>query len=297
LQALESKKTASEKMRHLNLQSIWRQMKTRSSCFLQTGRVVFILFIYRCVLQSEGVLFNGLQFRSRSKSKGCTVMPKIEIMPSILAADVGNLESAIHLCQESGADQIHVDVMDGVFVPNISMGPAVVAMANRVTDLPLDVHLMLIRPQQHIEAFAKAGADALIIHIEADCDVKDTLKKIRDLGCRSGITLNPPTSVESIFECLDDGLVDEVLVMSVNPGFGGQSYIADTESKVTEIRRRYPEILISIDGGIDLETVKSAAAHGANLFVAGTGLFKAPEMKTAIARMRANAEAAYGTQL
>ncbi|MGE4488569.1 MAG: ribulose-phosphate 3-epimerase [Kiritimatiellales bacterium] len=224
-------------------------------------------------------------------------MPKIEIMPSILAADMGNLEAGIRLCETSGADQIHVDVMDGVFVPNISMGPAIVAMADRVTDLPLDVHLMLIRPQQHIDAFAKAGADAIMIHIEADCDVEDTLKKIRDLGCRSGITVNPPTPVDSIFQCLENGLVDEVLIMSVNPGFGGQSYIADVEDKLAEIRRRYPDILIAIDGGIDLETVKPAAAHGANLFVAGTSLFKAPDMKTAIAAMRMNAEAVYGSKL
>jgi ribulose-phosphate 3-epimerase len=220
-------------------------------------------------------------------------MPKIEIMPSILAADMGNLEAAIRQCERAGADQIHMDIMDGVFVPNISMGPAVVVMADRVTDLPMDVHLMLLQPQNHIEAFAKAGSDTILIHIEADCDVEDTLRKIRGLGCKSGITVNPPTLVESIFDCLEKGLVDEVLVMSVNPGFGGQKYIANTESKVAGIRRRYPDMLISIDGGMDLETVKPAAAHGANLFVAGTSLFKAPDMKTAVAQMRAAAETAY----
>jgi ribulose-phosphate 3-epimerase len=224
-------------------------------------------------------------------------MPKIEIMPSILAADMGNLEAGIRLCEQSGADQIHVDVMDGVFVPNISMGPAVAAMADRVTDLPLDVHLMLLHPQDHIEAFAKAGSDTILIHSEAECDVEDTLKKIRDLGCKAGITVNPPTPVDAIFQCLEKGLVDEVLIMSVNPGFGGQSYIADAENKVAEIRRRWPEILISIDGGIDLETVKPAAAHGANLFVAGTYLFKAPDMKEAIAQMRASAEKTFNTAI
>jgi ribulose-phosphate 3-epimerase len=224
-------------------------------------------------------------------------MQKIEIMPSILAADMGNLEAGIRLCEQSGADQIHVDVMDGVFVPNISMGPAVAAMADRVTDLPLDVHLMLIRPQEHIEAFAKAGADTILIHIEADCDVEDTLKKIRERGCKAGITINPPTPVDSIFQCLENDLVDEVLVMSVNPGFGGQCYIADAEEKVAEIRRRYPEMLISIDGGIDLKTIEPAAAHGANLFVAGTALFKAADMKEAITQMRTTAETAYATQL
>jgi ribulose-phosphate 3-epimerase len=220
-------------------------------------------------------------------------MPKIEIMPSILAADMGNLEAGIRLCEASGADQIHVDVMDGVFVPNISMGPAVCAMANRVTDLPLDVHLMLLRPQDHIEAFAKAGSDTILIHIESDCDVADTLKKIRGLGCKAGITVNPPTPVDSIFEVLETGLVDEVLVMSVNPGFGGQSYIAEVESKVAEVRRRYPDMLIAIDGGIGAETIQPAAAHGANLFVAGTSLFKAPDMKQAIIDLRTTAESAY----
>lgn len=220
-------------------------------------------------------------------------MPRIEIMPSILAADMGNLEAAIRLCENAGADQIHMDIMDGVFVPNISMGPAVVAMADRVTDLPMDVHLMLLEPQNHIEAFAKAGSDTILIHIEADCNVEDTLKKIRELGCKSGITVNPPTLVDSIFSCLEEGLVDEVLVMSVNPGFGGQKYIAAAEAKVAKVRRRFPDLLISIDGGIDLETVKPAAAHGANLFVAGTALFKAPDMKAAVEQMRAAAENAY----
>ena len=224
-------------------------------------------------------------------------MHKIEIMPSILAADMGNLEAAIHQCDTAGADQIHLDIMDGVFVPNISMGPAVTAMVDRVTDLPLNVHLMLLHPQDHIEAFAKAGSDTILIHIEAECDVEETLQKIRALSCKAGITINPPTPVDSIFDCFTKGLVDEVLVMSVNPGFGGQSYIAEAEAKTAEIRRRYPEMQISIDGGIDLNTVKSAAAHGANLFVAGTSLFKAPDMAEAIATMRANAVATFNSSI
>ncbi len=224
-------------------------------------------------------------------------MPKIEIMPSILAADMGNLEQACRDCESAGADQIHVDVMDGVFVPNISMGPAAVAMADKATELPLDVHLMLIQPQNHIEAFAKAGSDSILIHIEADCDVEDTLKKIRGLGCRSGITLNPDTPAEAIFQCLEKGSADEVLVMSVHPGFGGQKYIEAAEGKLAEIRRRWPEMPLSIDGGIDSETVKAAAAHGANLFVAGTSLFSASDLTSAVAEMRANAEADYGIKL
>ncbi len=224
-------------------------------------------------------------------------MPKVEIMPSILAADIGNLEQAVRQCEIAGADQIHLDVMDGVFVPNISMGPAVCEMVNRVTDLPINTHLMLLRPQNYIEAFAKAGSDTILIHIEATCDVLHTLRTIRDFGCGAGLTINPPTPVESIFKTLESGRVDEVLVMSVNPGFGGQSYIEEAETKVAEVRRRYPGIMISIDGGIDLETVKPAAAHGANLFVAGTSLFKAPDMKEAITQMRTNAEEQYGKKL
>ena len=224
-------------------------------------------------------------------------MSKIEIMPSILAADLGNLEAAIRLCETSGADQIHVDVMDGVFVPNISMGPAVVAMVDRVTELPLDVHLMLLHPQDHIEAFAKAGSDNILIHIEAECDVEQTLKDIHDLGCRAGITVSPSTPADSVFEVLEKGLVDQILVMSVKPGFGGQSYIPDVESKVAQFRRRYPDMQICIDGGISAETIRTAAAHGANLFVAGTSLFKAPDMKQAIEEMRTSAEQTFNSAI
>lgn len=232
-------------------------------------------------------------------------MPKIEIMPSILAADMGKLEEGVRRCEAAGADQIHLDIMDGVFVPNISMGPAVCEMVERVTDLPIDTHLMLLHPQDHIEAFAKAGSDTILIHIEAECDVEDTLRKIRDLGCKAGITVNPPTALDtffdasgsSCFQTLEKGLVDEVLIMSVNPGFGGQSYIAEVEAKVAEIRRRYPEMLISIDGGIGPATIEAAAAHGANLFVAGTSLFKAENMKEAVEDLRSKAQQSYGSKV
>jgi ribulose-phosphate 3-epimerase len=224
-------------------------------------------------------------------------MPKIQIMPSILAADIGNLEAAVRQCEAAGADQIHLDIMDGVFVPNISMGPAVAEMANRVTSLPLNVHLMLTDPQAHIDAFVRAGADTILIHVEAHSPVEETLRRLRDLGCRSGLTINPPTPAEVLFPYLDQGLADEVLVMSVHPGFGGQKYLSATEAKVATLRLRWPELDLSIDGGIDLQTVASAAVHGANLFVAGTALFKAPEMGVAVAQMRATAEAAFCSKL
>jgi ribulose-phosphate 3-epimerase len=213
-------------------------------------------------------------------------MPDIQIMPSILAADFGRLAEGCQRAEAAGADQIHVDVMDGVFVPNISFGPDVVKMSRAAVKIPQNVHLMVTRPQDHIKAFADAGSDTIQIHIEAKCEVEETLSAIRDLGKRAAITVNPETPVESIFECLDNRWVEEVLVMSVHPGFGGQKYISSVEDKIATIRRRADWIDIAIDGGIDDSTVAAAAAHGANLFVAGSYLFKQDDMKPAISGLR-----------
>ena len=224
-------------------------------------------------------------------------MPEIQIMPSILAADYGRLAEECRRVEAAGADQVHVDVMDGIFVPNISFGPDVVKMAAAEVNLPMDVHLMVTHPQYHTKTFAEAGADTILVHIEAPCDIPETLQQIRSFGKRPGITLNPETPAESIFECLDNRRVDEVLVMAVHPGFGGQKYMASVEQKVSAIRRRAPWVDISIDGGIDAQTIGAAAAQGVNLFVAGSYLFKQDNMAAAIADLRRKAQESYCTAL
>lgn len=213
----------------------------------------------------------------------------IKILPSLLAADMGNLEAAARRAEESGADALHLDIMDGVFVPNISMGPAVVAMARRCVTIPLSVHLMIIRPDKYVDRFVEAGADTVSIHIEAHGDVPATLAAIRRRGARAGVTLNPGTPASAI-----DGLyelADEVLCMTVEPGYGGQAFMAEILPKIRAVRRAAaaagrPELDLMVDGGVDLRTAPACVAHGANLLVAGTALYGAPDMAAGIRAMR-----------
>ncbi|MBU0678874.1 MAG: ribulose-phosphate 3-epimerase [Verrucomicrobia bacterium] len=213
-------------------------------------------------------------------------MPEIKILPSILAADIGRLEEACKLCERSGADGLHVDVMDGSFVRNISMGPEVVRMAKKCTARLMNVHLMASRPDFYVEPFAEAGSDTLLIHIESECDVGRTLAEIRQCGMKPGVTLNPETPVEDIVEVLDEGLVEEVLFMTVHPGFGGQSFISEVLPKMRWLRDRCPDLDINVDGGINRETSVESARQGCNYFVIGTHLFRADDMATEIALIR-----------
>lgn len=210
---------------------------------------------------------------------------KTEILPSLLAADFGRLSDEILRAEASGAEALHLDVMDAHFVPNLSFGPDVVALAAKVAPrFYRNVHLMMTRPDLYLEAFAKAGAQTIQIHVEADCDIHAELKRIRSMGLKNAIVINPETPVDRLFPYLDE--IDEVLVMTVHPGYGGQKFIEDCMSKVSELRRLKPGLDIMVDGGINAETAVIAAKAGANQFVAGSYLFKQTDMKAAVDSMR-----------
>jgi len=213
-------------------------------------------------------------------------MTKTEILPSLLAADFGRLADEILRAEASGADALHLDVMDPHFVPNLSFGPDVVALARRTAPgFYRNVHLMMSRPDLYLEKFAAAGAQTIQIHVEADCDLHAELPRIRALGVKPAIVLNPETPVERLFPYLDEA--DEALVMTVHPGYGGQKFIAECLPKVTWLRERRPGLDIMIDGGGNAETIPLAAKAGANQFVAGSYLFRQQDMRAAVADLRA----------
>jgi ribulose-phosphate 3-epimerase len=215
----------------------------------------------------------------------------IRVAPSILSADFARLGEEIAAVEAAGADWLHVDVMDGRFVPNITIGPPVVRAIRRVTKLPLDVHLMIVEPERYVDAFAEAGADTIVVHVEACTHLHRTLSHIRSLGKRAAVTMNPSTPEESIRYVL--GVCDQILVMSVNPGFGGQSLIPEVLPKVAAIRRMIDasgrSIDLEIDGGITPETAPHAIAAGARVLVAGNAVFATRDYKGAIDAIRGGA--------
>ena len=205
-------------------------------------------------------------------------MNKYAIAPSILSADFTRLGDEITACESAGADWLHIDVMDGHFVPNITMGPFIVEACRRVTKLPLDVHLMIEKPERHLEAFAKAGASRINVHVETCPQLHDTLGQIKSLGCEAGVALNPNTPVENIEAFMTEA--DLILVMSVYPGFSGQEFIPGTVAKVADIRKKLDAVSspawIEVDGGISVENVRNVRDAGATAFVAATAVFKYP---------------------
>lgn len=209
----------------------------------------------------------------------------IYISPSILSADFANLERDIKLIEVAGADWVHVDVMDGHFVPNITIGVPVVASIRKVTKLPLDVHLMIENPEKYVEPFAKAGADILTFHYECGSDIQKTIDLIKSFGLKVGLSIKPKTSPENILPYLKD--LDLVLVMTVEPGFGGQKFMQDCAKKIPVIKKHASEnLIIQVDGGINAETARICTSYGANSLVAGSYIYKSCDIQAAIKSLR-----------
>ena len=217
------------------------------------------------------------------------MIPVNQVAPSLLSSDFAQLGKQIELVMDAGAQVMHVDVMDGHFVPPITIGPLIV---DAIRDLvkgrggTIDVHLMIERPERHVEAFAKAGADIITVHPEATPHIHYTLKLIRELGCAAGVVINPGTPVEAVEPVA--GIVDLCLLMSVNPGWGGQKYIPSSTERLARLRELLPdEVVLEIDGGISLETIDEARDAGAQLFVAGSSVFHAPDPAAAYTALAA----------
>ena len=219
------------------------------------------------------------------------MMQKLMIAPSILSADFARLGEEINQVVDQGADLIHIDVMDGHFVPNITIGPLVVDAVKKITDCPLDVHLMISNPDKYIDDFAKAGADWITVHVETSPHLHRTISRIKELGKKAGVVLNPATSLHSLDCILED--VDLVMLMSVNPGFGGQKFITATIEKIRKLKEmidtRGLDVGIEIDGGISPETIGSCSQAGANIFVAGSAIFGKPDYGKVIAELKEKA--------
>lgn len=201
----------------------------------------------------------------------------VHIAPSILAADFTRLGEEVRDAEAAGGELIHIDVMDGRFVPNITLGPVIVEAVRRVTRLPLDVHLMIVEPERHLADFAKAGANSINVHIEACPNLHRTLQIIHEVGCRAGVALNPHTPASALSEIMD--MLDVILVMTVNPGWGGQQFIREMMPKVAQLRAMIGDaqrdIDLEVDGGINADTAMTAVQAGANVLIAGTAIFSA----------------------
>ncbi len=211
-----------------------------------------------------------------------------KIAPSILSADFSRLADEVRAVEKAGADVIHVDVMDGHFVPNITIGPLVVQGLKKLTPLPLDVHLMIENPERYIEAFARAGGGWITVHAETCPRLKRVIRKVRQLKARPGIVLKPATPLKTLFPVLDE--IDLVLIMSVNPGFGGQSFLPSTLKKIERLKKivgqnRYA-LEIEVDGGVKVENIREVSMAGADIFVLGTGIFKTENYEKTIRKLR-----------
>lgn len=222
-----------------------------------------------------------------------TTSRAVFLSPSLLSADFTHLADDVRRMEEGGADMLHIDVMDGHFVPNITIGPPVVAALDRITDLPLDCHLMIADPDRYLEDFAKAGADIITVHVEAAVHLYRTVQEIRGLGCKPGVTLNPATPLSAIEEILP--FVDLVLLMSVEPGFGGQSFIPTLYRRAETLRRMLeeagnPNCLIEADGGIKLDNIVEAFQAGVDVIVSGSGVFGTDDPVTTLREMRRRCE-------
>lgn len=212
----------------------------------------------------------------------------IKVAPSILSADFSQLANEINKIEKAGADWVHIDVMDGHFVPNLTFGPPVVAAIRKVTKLPFDVHLMVTNPQDLIEPFAKAGADIITVHAETAPHLHRLLQTIKEYGLKAGVSLNPSTPLAVVEEVLDD--LDMILIMSVNPGYGGQKFIPGAIEKITRLKTKLDQrklsVDIEVDGGINASTARQVIAAGATILVAGSAVYGAPDMTQAIKNIR-----------